>query len=240
MISPESTNEKRALRPIEYHIKTDYGMLSGPKDLIEQAYLKALPIVTEELGAEGIDIIFTYNPDVTFEDSPVAGISSSDRVYIFTDSKHERITEEILFAIILHEVHHCVRSRHLGSEVSLGKKMVDEGLACLYEEQHTGQAPICAVADLSDANVKKAMRIICEEYDNPKLIRPTGYIESSPDCLDWLFGSDSIERWFGYTLGYRLCKEYSERTGKSASDMVNLPAETILEPALAKFIHETL
>ena len=211
---PESSPEHPIMRPIEHYVANATGELSEQQDSIEKALSRAIPVVVQELGAEGIDIFFLSEPKRVVRGQGVGGSTyHPNRAYIYIDPEHAGITEETLFATLLHEIHHCMRWRDPGLSKSLGEEMIFEGLACLYEEEHIGRAPIYATVALSDEHVAKAMRKLnSEEYDR----------------YEWFFGSGSLEHWFGYTLGYRLCKDYSERTGRSAAHLVNTPASDIL------------
>lgn len=106
-----------------------------------------------------------------------------------------------------------MRWRDPGYGDTLGEAMIAEGLACLYEEQKTGNVPIYAKIVLKESQIKLANKILdSKDYDH----------------AEWFFGSKKIDRWFGYSYGYRLCKEYSKKTGKEASDLVNIPSDIIL------------
>jgi uncharacterized protein YjaZ len=60
-----------------------------------------------------------------------------------------------------------------------------------------------------------------------KLARET-LDSKSYDHSEWFFGSKKIDRWFGYSFGYELCKEYSSKIGKKASKLVNVSALEVL------------
>lgn len=215
---PRTSPEHPTMRPIEYYIANATGELSELQDSIERALAKAIPIVTKELGAEGINIIFLPEPDKVIEELGVGGSSyHPNHAHVYIDPEHTEVTEEALFATLLHEIHHCMRWRDPGLNKSLGEGMIFEGLACLYEEEHIGKAPIYATVTLNDEHVAKAMQTInSKEYN----------------LSEWFFGSGSLEKWLGYTLGYKLCKDYSEKTGLSASQLVNTATAEILSKGM--------
>ncbi|GEM_PF-5760459 len=74
--------------------------------------------------------------------------------------------------------------------------------------------PIYAQVELGDNQIERAKRIL----------RVKGYNHS-----EWFFGSKKVDRWFGYTFGYKICKAYSARISKKSSDLVNTAAELILD-----------
>ncbi len=148
---PESSPEHPIMRPIEHYVANAAGELSEQQDLIEKALSRTIPVVVQELGAEGIDIFFLSEPKRVVRGQGVGGSTyHPNRAYIYIDPEHAGITEETLFATLLHEIHHCMRWRNPGLSKSLGEEMVFEGLACLYEEEHIGRAPIYATVALSD------------------------------------------------------------------------------------------
>ena len=114
---------------------------------------------------------------------------------------------------ILHESHHCLRWRKPGYGKTLGEAMISEGLATLFEEEHSGKPPIYAQVKIKQTEIEKARK----NLDNEK------YNHS-----DWFFGSKDVQRWFAYTYGYRLSKTYSEKVNKSAAELVNTPAKLFL------------
>ncbi len=213
--STEIEATERALESrIEYHIANAASRLSELEDLIKSSFLKTVPIVTKELNAQGIDIIFLHEPKMIIPELGVGGYADgSNRIYVSVDPESDKITEESLFATLLHEFHHCARERSCGYGESPGEAIISEGLACLYEEEHLGKAPICTNIILEDKQIQKALRLFDE----------TGYDQS-----EWFFGTGSFDAWFGYALGYKLCKGYSEKTGKPASQLVDIAAANIL------------
>ncbi len=115
---------------------------------------------------------------------------------------------------ILHETHHCVRWRKPGYGQTLGEVMITEGLATLFEEEHSGTLPIYAQVPIKQDEIDKARNILNDEKYNHN---------------EWFFGVKNIQRWFGYTYGYQLSKAYSQKTNKSAAELVNTPAELFLK-----------
>lgn len=200
---------------IKHYIANSTGELDDLTEMIKESLGLVIPIVEKELGADKIDIIFISAAGLAIPEYGIGGNSPGpNHIYVSFDRQSEKITQKGLNETLLHEIHHCVRWRNPGYGETLGEAMITEGLACLYEEQHSGDAPIYAKVKLNDDQIVKAKKII-----NSK-----DYVHSN-----WFFGSKNIDRWFGYSYGYKLCKYYSEKTNKSASELVHTNAKLILE-----------
>ena len=212
-ITPHSSPSPPIPEGIKHRMDDPAGELSDLKGLIEQALARAIPIVTKDLAADEIEITFSPEPDRVIPELGVSGSAyEPHRVSVYIDPRHEKITTENLFATLLHEIHHCMRWRGPGLDGSLDAALVFEGLACLYEAEHLGGVPIYAAGELRDEDIEKAM----------------GRLDAGYSHNEWFFGRGSLEHWFGYKLGYRLCKNHSKRTGRSAAQLVHTAATEIL------------
>ena len=203
---------------IRYHIADIGGQLSQLKGLIESAFARFAPIVVDDLGAETIEITFVPAPGKAIPQLGIGGHSPGpNNILVYFDPKSDKINQDEILATLLHEAHHCIRWRSTGYGKSLGQAMVSEGLACLYEQEHLGRAPICVTDSLKNDQVEQAIRSFeRQDYDHN----------------EWFFGRESLDFWFGYALGYELCRQYSEKTGQTAAQLVNTPASEILAKAV--------
>ena len=110
------------MRPVEYYIANATGELSKFEDAIERSFSKAVPILIEELQAEGINVVFLSRPDKVIPELGVGGYApNSNFIYVCLDPESEKITSEVLFATLLHEIHHCIRWRNPGYGKSPGR-----------------------------------------------------------------------------------------------------------------------
>ena len=212
-------------RPIGYYIANSSGELSGLQNLIEHICPKAIETAVADLGLGGIDIIFLSEPDGrgVIPELGIGAYATPNSLFVRFAPKGKEITEDNLLATLLHELHHCARFHQPGLGKSLGEQMVFEGLACLYEEERVGRTPIYASVSISGENRKKAL-------DNLN--------DQAFDYDEWFFGAGRLERWLGYTLGYQLCKAYSEEAGKSAAEAAHTAAAEILDVS-TRLLHET-
>lgn len=199
---------------IKHYIANSTGELDKLTEIISKSLGTVIPIVEEELKAEMIDIIFISAAALVIPEYGIGGNSPGpNHLYVSFDPNSGKITKDGLEETLFHEIHHCMRWREPGYGETLGEAIISEGLACLYEEQHSGKVPIYAKVSLKGDQLTRARKLI-----NSK----------SYDHSEWFFGSKAIHRWFGYSLGYKLCKDYSHKTGKKASELVHASALEIL------------
>lgn len=199
---------------INHYIANSTGELDKLVNMISKSLSSVIPIVEKELYATQIDIIFVSAAALAIPEYGIGGNTPGpNHVYVSFDPNSDMITQDGLNETLFHEIHHCMRWRNPGYGQTLGEAMISEGMACLYEEQHSGKAPIYAKIRLKDSQIAEAKKII-----NSK-----NYIHS-----DWFFGSKDIDKWFGYSYGYKLCKDYSTKSDKKASELVNIDAKKIL------------
>lgn len=200
---------------IKHYVANSTGELDNLNEMITKSLSTVIPMVEKELGADKIDIIFISAAALAIPEYGIGGNSPGpNHVYVSFDPNSVKITQNGINETLLHEIHHCMRWRNPGYGQTLGEAMISEGLACLYEEQHSGNAPIYAKVSLNDNQIAKASKILHSKNYNHS---------------EWFFGSKDIDRWFGYSYGYKLCKDYSVKTNKSASDLVHTKAKLILE-----------
>jgi uncharacterized protein YjaZ len=182
--------------------------------LIEESLKIVVPVIESELKAKEIDIIFVSAANQAIPEYGLGGNSPGpNHIYISFDPESQKITKQGLVESLFHEAHHCMRWRNPGYGETLGEAMISEGLACLYEEEHGGLAPIYAKVDISQKEIESA----------DKELNSTKYSHA-----EWFFGTGKIKRWFGYTYGYELCKRYSLNTGLSSADLLHVSASEIL------------
>ena len=199
---------------IYYHIANSTGELDHLTDRFISAFHKAQKITEKELKADCIDIIFINAPSLVIKELGISGSSPGPHhMYVTVDSKFKNITEENMILTILHETHHCMRWRKPGYGKTLGEAMISEGLATLYEEEHSGKVPIYAQVKIKQSDIDLANK----ELSNDKY-----------DHQEWFFGSTKTPRWFSYSYGYKLAKEYSQKTNKKASELVHTSANLML------------
>jgi uncharacterized protein YjaZ len=199
---------------IHYYIANSTGELDHLVDRFLSTFNKANKITEKELGANQIDIIMVNDPWSVIKEHGISGYAPGpNNIYVSVDPKFKDITEENMILTILHEAHHCMRWRKPGYGKTLGQAMISEGLATLYEEEHSGKVPIYAQAKIEPKDIDLAIK----ELDNDKY-----------DHHKWFFGDDMVAHWFGYGYGYKLAKAYSQKTNKKANELVHVDAQLML------------
>ena len=123
--------------------------------------------------------------------------------------------------IVLHEIHHCVRSQRQPLKDTLGQAIVSEGAANRFVKQ------VVSAAWPSSASARELRQFIA--IARSELRRPFNYD-------DWFgfatrgFYPDNI----GYDLSDALVSSYLRSRNLLASDIVHYPADKILKPWLAR------
>lgn len=118
-------------------------------------------------------------------------------------------------SIVAHELHHVARFRGPGYGNTLLQAMVSEGLADQYALELFGESLPPWVTALSESEISTWIDRARPEFDS------TSYSHSQ-----WFFGTGSIPRWTGYTLGFRLVSDYlAANPGATAASVVNLAGD---------------
>lgn len=184
-------------------------------DKIDNGFAQGQAIVRDKLRADKIDVVFVNAPMSVMPEIGIGGYSPGPyNIYISLDPNFNTFSVDDMVLTILHETHHCMRWRKPGYGQTLGEALISEGLATLFEEEHSGTLPIYAQVSIKQDEIDKARNSLSDEKYNHS---------------EWFFGEKNIQRWFAYTYGYQLSKAYSQKTNKSAAELVNTPAELFLK-----------
>lgn len=192
------------------HDQFDQEML----DKIHSGFNAGKKIISDYLNANKLDIIFVNAPESVIPEQGLGGLAAGPyNIYVSLNPKIKFFTNVDIIETLIHESHHCLRMRTIGYGKTLGQTMISEGLATLAEEQYQNKTPIYAKVNIKDEEIFKASKTLkSKKYDHGV----------------WFFGDGDIQRWFGYTYGYQLAKAYSQKTGKSAVELVDTDASLML------------
>lgn len=192
---------------IKLHLLNAGGSLTSSEKLIQAAFKNARTVVENKLGAKNIDVVVRDEPNFAIPELGIGGFTDATGriIYVSVDSKMSLIKNEILMTF-LHEFHHAVRFQKIGWGKSFSEHLVAEGAACLFEKEITGKLPIYAKVKITQQQISKAIKFIQES--------------DSLDDQEWFFGGGKAPRWFGYSYGYQLVRDYSLKTNKSAAELV--------------------
>ena len=149
---------------------------------------------------------------------------SPNLLYISVDSSactKKAITEEF-GAMVVHELNHVARLAKLNIEnwddVTFLEDAVQEGIAVLFQELLYPKSAIYInndVMDDIDGWIGKAK----ENYNKKR---------NEYDRDGWFFGSETLPRWAGYTIGYYLVKKYYDSNKISLQELTELPASKFI------------
>ena len=202
---------------VELHILNSSGTLDFHIELIEEAFKESLGLLPDGFITEGIDVIFQDLASWVVPELGIGGQTYSGHlVQISLDPKHD-LQKIDLIKTIVHELHHATRWQKVSFNKTLGELVVSEGLACLFEEELTGQTPIYVQGKISNYDIDT----VKSELNNNKY-----------DQSKWFYGSTAeIPLWFGYAYGYNFCKSYAKQHNITGASLVNIKTETLLNTA---------
>lgn len=191
------------------------GFLDRTLHLAERQVLPLLPLRDRVVVAVGVD------PARTIRETGIGARAwAADRIDVWIDPAHPWVDaagEEELIAMLAHELHHCARWTKPGYGTTLGETLVSEGLACVFETGFRGGVPPfwarALKADaLREVEALARPRLDLREYDHRA----------------WFFGEPErgLPRHAGYSLGFEIAARYIRATGRTAAQLVHVPAST--------------
>lgn len=197
------------------HILNASGMLSKYENLIQEVFESTSLTVVNILNLENVDTVVRSLPEYTIPEIGIGGFTPYDGsvIYISLDPK-KKIKKIELIMQFVHEYYHCARFKVLKNYTStLGNDIVNEGLACLFEEEITGEKPIYCTQEYTKKEVDEATQLFLDQnYDRSK----------------WMFGKKGVSRWFVYSYGYDICKRYITSKNLKSSDIYGIESSMIL------------
>lgn len=140
-------------------------------------------------------------------------------MHLFIDLRS--YTRASLKQTIAHEWNHLVFYRyHPEYHYSLCEHMTMEGLAEVFREEVLGGQPAPWALALTKKEIQKQLRLL-----KPKLNRKSMKLYRAV-----FFGNKEYKRWTGYSIGYRLVKEFREKYQNiSWEEIIKTRLEDILE-----------
>ncbi len=193
------------------------GFLERVVRLAERQVLPQLPLPERIVVAAGVD------PARTIRETGIGARAwAADRIDVWIDPAHPWVDaagDEELLAMLAHELHHCARWTRPGYGATLGEALVSEGLACVFETAFRGGiAPFWARA--LDADALRAVEAKARAH----------YGDRGYDHRDWFFGAPErgLPRHTGYSLGFELVARHVRATGRTAAQLVGVPADAFL------------
>lgn len=189
------------------------GFLERVVRLAERQVLPLLPLRDRVTIAAGVD------PARTIRETGIGARAwASDRIDVWIDPAHPWVDaagEEELLAMLAHELHHCARWTRPGYGATLGETLVSEGLACVFETGFRGGVPPFWARALDARALRATEAIALRQMDDRRY-----------DHRAWFFGDPErgLPRHAGYSLGFEIVARHVRGTGRSAAQLVNVPA----------------
>lgn len=192
---------------------------------VRSALEAVLPRAVAAIHASDIDIIIGSDSEQTIPETGVGGSTENPhKILVWIDPDHLNVQDNIereVQSTIVHELHHAMRNRIYPWPGTLLDDIVGEGLADHFDIEINGQHPKPWSHALSD----KELAVYREKAE------PHFYEQNTEDdYYKWIVGSeeDGIPRWAGYAFGFQLVEGYLSRTGRKASELVQLKSQEFL------------
>lgn len=163
-----------------------------------------------------VDVVVTAPSflEKTIPEDGIGGRTYNSRLIILVvDKQQAKITEDVVFESICHEMSHSLRWEKLPEHSNtLFKGMVLEGLAIVLEEKAISDTNrkrqeffLTSIQETDDTVIKDTITELSDKFNSDQYdYEKTFYT-----------GDDTLPRWAGYRLGYYLVKKYLEQTGET-------------------------
>lgn len=207
---------------VRLHILNALGVFDLVSKHIEEEFVKSLRRISDTLTISDVDVVLYNNPKGVIAEVGIGGYSPNGHLMFLyldaTSSALKRTIQEQLKRTLAHELHHCIRWRNPGYGKTLLEALVSEGLADHFDLEVNGGSPQPWCTALHGKEVATFFKRAEREYNAKDL-----------NHRAWFFGTDSIPRWAGYTLGYQLVGAYlKEHPDQTAASLVTASAQTFI------------
>lgn len=207
---------------VNIHILEASGRLKPHKDLLLKTTDAVLKDIESRIQLPAVDVVLQDLSSGAIPGNPTGGDCYEPhlvRVSIdptFKDFEN-RIVED-LRSTLVHEFHHSARSSTVGFGDTLREALVSEGLAGNFDIEVNGGDPKPWDVVIQGEELEKVKQLAKKDLDNEDYIHG-----------EWFFGSRhrGIPQWAGYSLAFALVGDYLKRSGKTAGELTDVPAEDI-------------
>ena len=202
----------------------DQGTLENERSAFTNIVSETITKVNNVMPVDNLTIRILADASQVIPEIGIGGFNPSEREVIiridpnFSDLSQSITTE--LAPMLAHEMHHAKRRRTVGYGSSLLEASVTEGLADCFAMEITGiDPPLWSVA------------LTGSDLDNWISTASSTWTNNSYDHSKWFLGASAeVPRWTGYSIGYKLVKDYlSENPTRKASDLFDEPAGSFVE-----------
>ncbi|NHV88755.1 DUF2268 domain-containing protein [Cronobacter dublinensis] len=201
------------------------GDLRDYRDRITDETTAACETLATVMTPPRLDILVHRAPGQVIPEIGLAGRAYHGALFsmgIDPDNPHllSSLTDGTLRRQILHEVHHCLRMAGPGYGWTPGEALVSEGLAGQFVTWLLGSLPEPWERALDRAALTAAPVSVAA-------------LDGAPyDHAAWFFGTGTLPRWYGYTLGYHMAGAWLEEVGTpDAERWVTVSAQEVIGAA---------
>ena len=207
--------------PVDLHIMDKAKLFSEPERRLVMTILEDTLAKVERCCPLGdLDIVIFPTENYTHPEAYHGGYTySANCLEISVNPRHGLFAARFAVefpALILHEVHHCLRFRHV-RDWNVGELVVLEGLA-MNAETAFGDAPLPTDSSMTDGTLLQLCAKALETKD-----------EAGFDKTAWVYGRDSDEETpYIYLIGRKLVNAALSILTKNAFEAVAEDSQTLL------------
>ena len=180
------------------------GKLDQFVNQIQTEFNNSIQKIEKVFPDQNIDIIVYDDPNNAIPELGIGGFTPySHLIFISFNPDFPNFKQSIadqFSRTLAHEIHHAIRTKHIGYGNNLLEALVTEGLADHFDLEINQKSPQIWDSALDEKQLAKFQKLATKEYFNKKYSH-----------ADWFFGSKNIPKWTGYTLGFELVKNFLHR-----------------------------
>ncbi|MEL7296276.1 MAG: DUF2268 domain-containing putative Zn-dependent protease [Pseudomonadota bacterium] len=197
----------------------DAAALAPQRDLITMLIEDTMNLAAGQIAVTTVTAVVRDDATRTIPGYGLGGYAlSPQRIEIVIDADFpdlENVLLERLPYIVAHELHHTVRLREPGIYESLLEALIFEGMADHFAVELLGSDLAPWSLAFPESETETYLSLAAPQFDQ------------SFDFEAWFFGvGTSLPQWTGYTLGYRILRDYFEANPQeNAVTSVNAAAE---------------
>jgi uncharacterized protein YjaZ len=194
------------------------------RDSIEFTIRESLTMVNTLMPISNLRILVRSTSYNVIPEIGIGGFNpNSTDITISIDPNFEDLTQSLneeLGPLMAHEIHHANRRRQVGYGLTLLQTAVSEGMADCFSMEVYGIDPPRWSTALNQEE-------LISWFDTASTV----WNDADYNHADWFFGASlEIPKWTGYTIGYKLIKDFiQDNPGSTAAELVTEPATIFVE-----------